>query len=95
MVTPKEKEAEPELPRITITKPPQAEEVARLKLIPKPVIKEVREEAGRAMSEAEKNAVKVANSFADFFTAELSKTAEGKQFLSNMRKNSEIGNLLF
>ncbi|NYZ76892.1 hypothetical protein H0O02_01095 [Candidatus Micrarchaeota archaeon] len=95
MVAPKEKETEQEFPKITFTKPPQTEEVARLKLIPKPIIKEVKEEAGRAMGEAEKNTVKVVNSFTDFFTVELSKTADGKRFLSNMTKNSEIGNLLF
>lgn len=91
MVTPKEKEAERELPKIRIVKPPEAE--MKLKMVPE--IRKVKREAKEAMTEAEKNATKVAQSFVDFYTAALEKTTEGKQFLANMKKNSEIGNLLF
>ncbi len=91
MVTPKEKEIEKkELPKI-ITKVPEAE--VRLKVIPKPV--KVREEAREATTEAERNAMKVAQSFVDFYTVTFNKTPEGREFLANMKKNSQIGNLLF
>jgi hypothetical protein len=91
MVTPKEKEVEKkELPKI-IAKAPEAE--MRLKVIPKPV--KVREEAKEAMTEAEKNATKVAQSFIDFYTAALNRTPKGREFLANIKKNSQIGNLLF
>ncbi|GEM_PF-1543300 len=100
MVAPKEKEKEEsELPRITITKPPQAreerEEVGRLKIIPKPIPKEVKKTAAGAVTEAERNATKVAIEFTEFFRGQLEKTPEGRNFLSNLKKNSEIGHLLF
>jgi hypothetical protein len=98
MVAPKEKEKEEtELPKITITKPPQAkeEEIGRLKVIPKPVPKVPKETAEKAMTEAERNATKVAREFTEFFIKQLEKTPEGRNFLSNLRKNSEIGYLLF
>ncbi len=92
MVTPKEKEAEKkELPKITITKPTEAE--MKLKMIPKAT--KVREEAREAMTKTEKTATEVAKSFEKFYTEILSKSPEGKEFLANMKKNSEIGNLLF
>jgi len=91
MVTPKEKEVERELPKIRIVKPPEAE--MKLKVVPK--LTKVKEEAKEAMTEVEKNATKVAQSFVTFYTTALEKTADGKQFLANMKKNSEIGNLLF
>ena len=93
MVTPKEKEVKKKefgFP-IKITKAPEAE--MKLKMIPKTT--KVREEAREAMSKTEKTATEVAKSFEKFYTETLSKTPEGKQFLANMKKNSEIGNLLF
>lgn len=92
MVTPKEKEVKKkELPKITITKAPEAE--MKLKMIPRAT--KVREEAKEAMSESAKTATEVAKSFEKFYTETLSKTPEGRQFLANLKKNSEIGNLLF
>ena len=91
MVTPKEKEVEKkELPKIVIEKPPAA--AVELKRIP---VRVVREEAREALSRSERNAARVAQTFVDHFTDALSKTSEGKQFLANMKKTSEIGNLLF
>lgn len=88
----KEKEVvTPEAPKIKIHKIPEAE--MRLKVIPK--LAEVKEEAREATTEAEKNAVKVAQSFVDHFTDAINKTPEGREFLKNKVGNSEIGTLLF
>jgi len=91
MVTPKAKELEKkELPKITITKPPGADE--RLRMI-KPV--KVQKAAEEAMTRTERNAAKVADTFTTHFENALGNTAKGKQFLANIKKNSEIGGLLF
>lgn len=88
----KEKEVVvPEAPKIKIQKIPEAE--MRLKVIPK--LAEVKEEAREAMSESEKNAAKVAQSFVDHFTDALNKTPEGREFLKTKVGNSEVGTLLF
>ncbi len=86
MITPKGKEIEKrrELPKIIVTKPP----TAAIKRIPKKIAKE-------AMTRTEMNATKVAQGFVNHFTISLNKTPEGRQFLINMKKNSEIGNVLF
>ena len=93
MAGPKEKIVEKkELPKIKmpVAKPPQAVKLRALR-----PMRVVRREAREAMSRTERNATRVAVSFVDQFTTALNKTPEGKKFLANMKKNSEIGGLLF
>lgn len=68
---------------------------ARLEVIPKPVTKEVKREAELAATEAERNAVRVAQSFVDHFNDAFERTAEGRRYKATKIMKSEIGNLLF
>jgi len=93
MAVPKEKIVEQkELPKIKITKPEVPQSVTLKALKP---MKVIRREAREAMTRTERNATRVAESFVDQFTTALNKTPQGKEFLANMKKNSEIGGLLF
>ena len=93
MAVPKEKIVEKrELPKIKITKPEVPQSVKLKALKP---MKVIRREAKEAMTRTERNATKVAESFVEQFTTALNKTPQGKKFLANMKKNSEIGGLLF
>jgi len=93
MAVPKEKIVEKkEMPKIKITKPEVPQSVKLKALKP---MKVIRREAKEAMSRTERNATKVAESFVEQFTTALNKTPQGKKFLANMKKNSEIGGLLF
>jgi len=81
-----------ELPKIEIPKPEVPQSVTLKELKPMRMIKR---EAREAMTRSEKNATRVAESFVEQFSSALNRTQEGKEFLANMKKNSQIGSLLF